>query len=71
LALRNRSFSHIYLLDFDCLSDWLDGWAYPRILGRKIEQREITLVSVIVLIHPLLILIPASITLAFPIPCQA
>lgn len=35
-------------------------------LGRKIEQREITLVSVILLIHPLLILIPSVITLAFP-----
>ncbi|MBP5974765.1 potassium-transporting ATPase subunit A [Brasilonema sp. CT11] len=38
----------------------------PEFLGRKIEQREITLVSVIVLIHPLLILIPSAITLAFP-----
>jgi len=37
----------------------------PEFLGRKIEQREITLVSVIVLIHPLLILIPVSVTLAF------
>ncbi len=38
----------------------------PEFLGRKIEQREITLVSVILLIHPLLILIPSAITLAFP-----
>ena len=37
----------------------------PEFLGRKIEQREITLVSVILLIHPLLILIPSAITLAF------
>lgn len=38
----------------------------PEFLGRKIEQREITLVSVILLIHPLLILIPSAITFAFP-----
>ncbi|WP_442939767.1 potassium-transporting ATPase subunit KdpA [Nostoc sp.] len=34
-------------------------------LGRKIKKREITLVSVIILIHPLLILLPSRITLAF------
>lgn len=38
----------------------------PEFLGGKIEQREITLVSVILLVHPLLILIPSAITLAFP-----
>ncbi len=38
----------------------------PEFFGRKIEQREITLVGAIVLLHPILILIPASITLAFP-----
>lgn len=38
----------------------------PEFLGRKIEQREITLVGLILLIHPLLILIPSAITLAFP-----
>lgn len=38
----------------------------PEFLGRKIDKWEITLVGIIVLIHPLLILIPSSITLAFP-----
>jgi len=38
----------------------------PEFLGRKIDKWEITLVGLIVLIHPMLILIPASITLAFP-----
>ncbi len=38
----------------------------PEYLGRKINKWEITLVGAIVLIHPILILIPASITLAFP-----
>ena len=38
----------------------------PEFIGRKIDRWEITLIGVIVLIHPILILIPASITLAFP-----
>jgi K+-transporting ATPase ATPase A chain len=38
----------------------------PEFLGRKIEQPEIRLASIILLIHPLLILIPSAITLAFP-----
>jgi len=59
--------SHIFI--YLILAVFLTGLMVgrtPEFLGRKIEQREITLVSVIVLIHPLLILIPASITLAFP-----
>jgi K+-transporting ATPase ATPase A chain len=38
----------------------------PEFLGRKINKREITLVGIIVLIHPILILIPSCITLGFP-----
>jgi len=38
----------------------------PEFLGRKIEKPEIIFASVILLIHPIAILIPASITLAFP-----
>ncbi|MBV8886231.1 MAG: potassium-transporting ATPase subunit A, partial [Chroococcidiopsidaceae cyanobacterium CP_BM_RX_35] len=38
----------------------------PEYLGRKINKFEITLLGVIVLIHPILILIPSSITLGFP-----
>ncbi len=37
----------------------------PEFLGRKIEQKEIVLASVILLVHPIAILIPAAITLAF------
>ena len=36
----------------------------PEFLGRKIEKREIVLASVILLIHPILVLIPSAITLA-------
>jgi K+-transporting ATPase ATPase A chain len=38
----------------------------PEFFGRKIEKREIVLASVILLVHPIAILIPAAITLAFP-----
>ena len=38
----------------------------PEIMGRKIEKREIVLASLILLIHPIAILIPTAITLAFP-----
>lgn len=38
----------------------------PEIFGRKIEKREIVFASVVLLIHPIAILIPSAITLAFP-----
>ncbi|MUL36674.1 potassium-transporting ATPase subunit KdpA [Gloeocapsopsis dulcis] len=38
----------------------------PEFLGRKIEKREIVLASVILLVHPIAVLIPSAITLAFP-----
>ncbi|MGH2412695.1 MAG: potassium-transporting ATPase subunit KdpA, partial [Microcystaceae cyanobacterium] len=39
----------------------------PEFLGRKIEKREVVLASfLILLVHPIAILIPGAITLAFP-----
>ncbi len=38
----------------------------PEFLGRKIEKREIVLASVILLVHPIIVLIPGAIALAFP-----
>ena len=38
----------------------------PEFLGRKIDRAEVTLIGTILLIHPLLILIPSAIALAFP-----
>jgi K+-transporting ATPase ATPase A chain len=38
----------------------------PEFLGRKIEKWEIVLASVVLLVHPIMILIPSAITLAFP-----
>ncbi len=38
----------------------------PEFLGRKIEKQEIVLGSVILLVHPIAVLIPSAITLAYP-----
>ena len=58
-----------HLLIYVILTVFLTGLMVgrtPEFLGRKIEKREITLASIILLIHPLLILIPAAITLTSP-----
>jgi K+-transporting ATPase ATPase A chain len=58
-----------YLFVFLILSVFVTGLMVgrtPEFLGRKIEKREIVLSSVILLIHPILVLIPSAITLAFP-----
>lgn len=58
-----------YLFVFLILSVFVTGLMVgrtPEFLGRKIEKREIVLASVILLIHPILVLIPSAITLAFP-----
>ncbi|WP_016953134.1 potassium-transporting ATPase subunit KdpA [Anabaena sp. PCC 7108] len=39
----------------------------PEFFGRKIEKREIFLASVVLLIHPVIVLIPSAIALAYPI----
>ena len=39
----------------------------PEFLGRKIEKPEIVLASVVLLIHPIIVLIPSAIALAYPI----
>jgi len=58
-----------YLLVYLILIVFLTGLMVgrtPEFLGRKIEKREIVLASVILLIHPIAVLIPSAITLAFP-----
>ena len=58
-----------YLFVYLILAVFLTGLMVgrtPEFLGRKIEKPEIVFASVILLIHPIAILIPASITLAFP-----
>jgi K+-transporting ATPase ATPase A chain len=58
-----------YLFVFLILAIFLTGLMVgrtPEFLGRKIEKREIVLASVVLLIHPIAILIPSAITLAFP-----
>ncbi|MEG4345816.1 potassium-transporting ATPase subunit KdpA [Microcoleus sp. A003_D6] len=58
-----------YLFIYSILSVFLTGLMVgrtPEFLGRKIEKREIVLASVVLLIHPIAVLIPGAITLAFP-----
>ena len=58
-----------FLLVYGLLAVFLTGLMVgrsPAFLGRSIEQWEITLASAILLLHPILVLIPGSIALAFP-----
>jgi K+-transporting ATPase ATPase A chain len=58
-----------YLFVYLILSVFLTGLMVgrtPEFLGRKIEKPEIVLSSLILLIHPIAVLIPSAITLAFP-----
>lgn len=58
-----------YLFVYLILTVFLTGLMVgrtPEFLNRKIEKREIVLASVILLIHPIAVLIPSAITLAFP-----
>jgi len=58
-----------YLFIYSILSVFLTGLMVgrtPEFLGRKIEKWEIVLASVVLLIHPIAVLIPGAIALAFP-----
>ncbi|WP_414551401.1 potassium-transporting ATPase subunit KdpA [Anabaena sp. CCY 0017] len=55
----------IYLILTVFLTGLLVGRT-PEFLGRKIERTEIILASVVLLIHPIVVLIPSAITLAYP-----
>lgn len=58
-----------YLFIFLILSVFVTGLMVgrtPEFFGRKIEKREIVLASVVLLIHPIAVLIPSAIALAFP-----
>jgi potassium-transporting ATPase potassium-binding subunit len=58
-----------YLFIFLILTVFVTGLMVgrtPEFLGRKIEKPEIVLASLILLIHPIAVLIPSAITLAFP-----
>jgi K+-transporting ATPase ATPase A chain len=59
-----------YLFIYLILTVFLTGLMVgrtPEFLGRKIEKREIVLASVVLLIHPIMVLIPSAIALAYPI----
>jgi potassium-transporting ATPase potassium-binding subunit len=58
-----------YLFIYLILTVFLTGLMVgrtPEFLGRKIEKQEIVLASVILLVHPIAVLIPSAIALAFP-----
>jgi K+-transporting ATPase ATPase A chain len=58
-----------YLFVFVILAVFLAGLMVgrtPEFWGRKLEKRDIALASLILLVHPLAILIPGSIAIAFP-----
>lgn len=58
-----------YLFVFLILSVFATGLMVgrtPEFLGRKIEKRDIGLAAVVLLVHPIMVLIPSAITLAFP-----
>jgi potassium-transporting ATPase potassium-binding subunit len=59
------SYLFIYLILTVFLTGLMVGRT-PEFLGRKVEKREIVLASVILLVHPIFVLIPTAITLAFP-----
>jgi potassium-transporting ATPase potassium-binding subunit len=57
-----------YLFVYLILTVFLTGLMVgrtPELLGRKIEKREIILASVVLLAHPIFVLIPSAITLAY------
>ncbi|MBD2448624.1 potassium-transporting ATPase subunit A [Nostoc sp. FACHB-152] len=58
-----------YLFVYLILTVFLTGLMVgrtPEFLGRKIEKSEIVLASVVLLVHPIVILIPSAIALAYP-----
>lgn len=58
-----------YLFIYLILSVFVTGLMVgrtPEFLGRKVEKREVVLASVVLLVHPILVLIPSAIALAFP-----
>lgn len=58
-----------YLFIYLILTVFLTGLMVgrtPEFLGRKIEKWQIVLASVVLLVHPIAVLIPSAITLAFP-----
>lgn len=60
----------VYLLIYQYLTAFWAGLmigSTPEFFGRKITKRSIVLASLVVLIHPVAVLIPSAIALAYPI----
>lgn len=68
-AFGGKGTGFIYILIFAILTVFLCGLMVgrtPEFLGKKIEGREIKLVAIIILLHPLLILAPTALSLTIP-----
>ncbi len=67
-AFGGKGTGFVYLLMFAVLTVFLCGLMVgrtPEFLGKKIEGKEIKMIAVAILLHPLLILIPAAASLIF------
>lgn len=68
-AFGGKGTGFVYLVMFAILSVFLCGLMVgrtPEFLGKKIEGKEIKMVAIAILLHPLLILIPTAISLIIP-----
>lgn len=68
-AFGGKGMGFVYLVMFAILTVFLCGLMVgrtPEFLGKKIEGKEIKMVAIAILLHPLLILIPAAASLIIP-----
>jgi potassium-transporting ATPase potassium-binding subunit len=68
-AFGGKGTGFVYLVMFAILAVFLCGLMVgrtPEFLGKKIEGREIKMVAIAILLHPVLILIPTAISLIIP-----
>lgn len=68
-AFGGKGTGFVYLIMFAILTVFLCGLMVgrtPEFLGKKIEGREIKLIAIAILLHPLLVLIPSAISLIMP-----
>lgn len=68
-AFGGKGTGFIYIITFAILTVFICGLMVgrtPEFLGKKIEGKEVKLVAIAILLHPLLILMPTAISLVIP-----
>ncbi len=68
-AFGGKGTGFMYIILYAILTVFLCGLMVgrtPEFLGKKIEAREIKMIAIVILIHPMLILIPATVSLLIP-----